>query len=180
MALPATIYRTSIELSDIDRGNYEHLQTTVARHPSETAERLVGRLLAFALFHEEDLVFTKGISAGDEPDMWTRGADGRVRLWVEVGLPETERLIKASRHAERVALLAIGAGRLRWESAHLPRLTPHPNIAVYALDHGFIQQLSGNLQRSISWSLTRSGATLYLSSEGATLEAPLIILKEPA
>jgi uncharacterized protein YaeQ len=76
MALTPTIYRVSIHLSHIDRGCYEHLQATVARHPSETAERLVARLLAYALCYEPDLVFTKGIAAGDEPDLWRKGGDG--------------------------------------------------------------------------------------------------------
>ncbi len=99
MALPSTIYRTTVQLADIDRSIYETLQTTVARHPSETEERLIARLLALALFYEPDLGFTKGISATDEPDLWLKGADGRVQLWVEVGLPDAERIIKAARHA---------------------------------------------------------------------------------
>ena len=106
MALPTTIYRVNIQLSDVDRGVYEPLQSTVARHPSETEERLVARLLAYALFFEPELAFTKGISAVDEPDLWLKGPDGRVLLWVEVGMPEADRIIKAGRHTERVALVA--------------------------------------------------------------------------
>ncbi len=108
MALPSTIYKTTIQLADIDRGRYETLQATVAQDPSETEERLVARLLASAVFNEDDLTFTKGLCATDEPDLWVKGGDGRVRLWVEVGLPDAERIVKASRHAERVALLACG------------------------------------------------------------------------
>src|SRR5512136_652890 len=109
MALPSTIYRTTIQLSDIDRGVYETLQASVARHPSETEERLVARLLASALCYEDGLQFTRGICVGEEPDLWSIGPDGRVTLWVEVGLPEPERLIKAARHVERVVLLACGS-----------------------------------------------------------------------
>ena len=92
MALPSAIHKVNIQLADIDRGVYETLQSTVARHPSETEERLVARLLAYALFFEPELVFTKGISAVDEPDLWSKGPDGRVLLWVEVGLPEADRI----------------------------------------------------------------------------------------
>lgn len=176
MALPSTIYRASIELSDIDRGIFEQLQTTVARHPSETEERLVARLLAYALCYEPELAFTKGVGAGDEPDLWTRGPDGRVILWVEVGLPDPERLIKASRHAARVVLLACGPTRWRWEEQHLPRLAALPNLTVIGLDHGFLHRLVDRLERSVSWTLTVTEGALYLTVGGETLETTLVRL----
>jgi len=170
MALPSTVYRASVELSDLDRGRYESLQTTLARHPSETAERLVTRLLAYCLFHEPELSFTKGISAGDEPDLWAKGPDGRVNIWLEVGLPEPERLIKASRHAERAILLACGASIATWKAQHLAKLAQVANLSVIALDYGFVQQVASRLQRSITWSLTVTEGTLYLTAEGEMLE----------
>ena len=176
MALPPTIYRASIQLCDIDRNRYEQLQVTVARHPSETAERLVARLLAYALSYEDGLVFTRGICAGDEPDLWMKGPDGRVILWLEVGLPDAERLLKASRHAERVILFACGAGRQRWESAHLPRLARADNLMVFGLEQDFLQQLVDRLQRGINWSLTVTAVTLYLAVANETLESPLTLL----
>lgn len=180
MVLSPTIYRVTIDLADIDRGRYERLQATVARHPSETAERLMARLLAYALSFAEGLSFTKGVGAGDEPDLWEKGPDGRVRLWVEVGLPEADRLLKAARHAERVVLFAFGSGRARWESASLPRLSASANITVNGLELAFLQQLVARLQRSIDWSLTVSGGTLYLSVGGTTLESPIDHLTGPS
>lgn len=176
MALPSTIYRASIDLSDIDHDRYGELQATVARHPSETAERLVARLLAYALCHEEDLVFTRGVGAGEEPDLWARGADGRVRLWVEVGLPEADRLVKAARHAERVILLAFGSSRRHWENTHLPRLAPVSNLTVLALHQPLVDRLVQRLQRSVRWGLTVSGGTLYMAVDGETVEGPLALL----
>lgn len=176
MALPSTVYRASIELSDMDRGIFEHLQATVARHPSETEERLVARLLAFALCYEPELAFTKGIGAGDEPDLWVRGPDGRTTLWVEVGLPDPERLVKASRHAARVVLLAAGSSRRRWEEQHLPRLAALPNLTVVGLDHVFLRGLAERLERSVSWTLTLTEGTLYLTVGGETLETTLVRL----
>lgn len=173
MALPSTIYRAGIELSDLDRGIFETLQTTVARHPSETEERLVARLLAYALFYEPDLSFTKGIGAGDEPDLWAKGGDGRVTLWVEVGLPDPERLVKASRHAGRVALLACGAARSRWEEQHRATLAAIPTLTVTGIEQGFIDRLVARLQRSIAWSLTVTEGVLYLTVAGETLETVL-------
>jgi uncharacterized protein YaeQ len=130
MALPASIHRVDIDLSDIDCGRNSRLEVTVARHPSETAERLVLRLLAYALCYEEGLVFTRGISAGNEPDLWVKRPDGRVQTWVEVGLPDPERLRKSSRHAERVILVGGGGGLQRWLNQHQAKLASITNLTV--------------------------------------------------
>ncbi|MHB8058682.1 MAG: YaeQ family protein [Desulfuromonadaceae bacterium] len=171
MALPSTIYRVTIQLSDIDRGMYETLQATVARHPSETEERLVARLLAFALFYEPDLVFAKGLAAGDEPDLWLKRPDDRVQLWVEVGLPESDRLIKASRHAERVALIACGRTLAMWEQQHLPKLANIANLTVIRFEQAFINSLVSTLDRCINWSVTVNDGNLYINVGAETLEA---------
>jgi len=173
MALPSTIHKASIELSDIDHGVYESLQATVARHPSETEERLVARLLAFAIFHEPELAFTKGLCATDEPDLWVKGGDGRVLLWVEVGLPEADRILKASRHAERVALLAYGRALASWDQQHLPKLEKVGNLIVISIDQTFINKLAARLERSINWSVTITEGTLYLSIGEETMEAAI-------
>ncbi len=173
MALPSTIYRFSLELSDLDRQVYESLQATVARHPSETEERLVARLLAYALFYEPDLAFTKGICVGDEPDLWSKGPDGRPLLWLEVGLPEPERLLKASRHSDRVALVACGNSLPAWEREHLPKFEGTRNLTLISIDRTFIDQLVSRLERTIRWSVTRTEGTLYLVVDGETLETHL-------
>lgn len=173
MALPSTIYRVTIQLSDVDRGMYESLQATVARHPSETEERLVARLLAYALFFEPELAFTKGVGAGDEPDLWLKGPDDRVLLWVEVGLPEPDRLIKASRHAARVALVACGKAFPKWEQQHLPKLEGVSNLTILRLDQPFINSLASRLGRSINWEVTISEGTLYINVGGETFETIL-------
>jgi uncharacterized protein YaeQ len=173
MALPSTIYRAAIQLSNVDGGIYETLQTTIARHPSETEERLVARLLAFAIFYDPELAFTKGVGAGDEPDLWVKGPDGRVTMWIEVGLPEAERLLKAGRHAERVVLLTCGSALPNWEKQHLPKLTGSANLTILTLDPGFLAGLVDRLERSIVWSLTITEGTLYLNVEDETLESAL-------
>lgn len=175
MALPSTIYRASIQLADIDRGVYESLQATVAKHPSETDERLVARLLAWAIFQEPELVFTKGLCVADEPDIWVRGSDGRVRFWVEVGLPESDRIIKASRHAERVALLVCGRSLVNWTQQHLPRVAEITNLTVISLDQAFIATLAARLERSIAWSVTITEEMVYLEVDGVTYETAIQI-----
>ena len=170
MALPSTIHKVNIQLADIDRGIYEALQSTVARHPSETEERLVARLLAYALFFEPELVFTKGISAVDEPDLWSKGPDGRVLLWVEVGLPEADRILKASRHTERVALVACGRLLSGWEQQQLPRLESVHNLTVISFDQPFINCLTSKLDRSIKWDVTISDGNIYINVGNETFE----------
>jgi uncharacterized protein YaeQ len=173
MALPSTVYKASIQLADVDRGVYETLQATVARHPSETEERLIARLLAYAIFHDPELAFSKGISATDEPDLWVKGGDGRVRLWVEVGLPEADRIIRASRHSERVALLACGRALAAWEQQHLARLAGIANLTVISIDQAFINKLTALLERSINWSLTITEGALYLAIGEETFETAI-------
>ena len=162
MALPSTIYRVNIQLSDVDRGIYSSLQATVARHPSETEERLVARLLAYALFFEPELAFTRGVGAGDEPDLWLKGPDDRVLLWVEVGLPEADRLIKAGRHAARIAAIVCGKALPVWEQQHLPKLKGIKNLSVLSFNQAFINKLAARLDRSITWSVTITDGTLYI------------------
>ena len=171
MAQPSTIYRAGIQLSDIDRGLYDSLQVTVARHPSETEERLLARILAYALFYEPELAFTKGVGAGDEPDLWLKGPDGRVSNWIEVGLPDAERLVKASRHSERVVLCAFGSALPIWEKQQLPKLAGISNLTIISLELAFLVSLKERLQRNISWSLTVTEGALYLAIDGETLES---------
>jgi uncharacterized protein YaeQ len=180
MALPSTVYRATIQLSHVDRGIYETIQATLARHPSETAERVVLRLLAYAICYGPDVAFTKGIGAGDEPDLWVKGGDGRVALWIEVGTPEPERLLKAARHAGRVVLLASAPNRHRWDEQHLARLAGAANLTVIGIDFAFVRQLAAGLERSIAWDVTISGDALYVTSGGEALDAPLELLAGPA
>jgi uncharacterized protein YaeQ len=179
MAQPSTIYRAGIQLSDIDRGLYESLQITAARHPSETEERLLARILAYALYYEPELTFTKGVGAGDEPDLWLKGPDGRVRCWIEVGLPDAERLAKASRHSEQVVLCAFGSSLPVWEKQQLPKLAGISNLTVISLEMSFLKQLTDRLQRSISWALTVTEGSIYLTIDGETLESAVNHLAGP-
>ena len=101
MALSATPYKVDVNLTDLDRNVYETLRFTVARHPSETEERMCARLIAYLLWYNEALAFGRGLSDVDEPALWEKSLDGRVLHWIEVGLPDAERLTWCSRRAER-------------------------------------------------------------------------------
>ena len=104
MALTATIYNVDIDLSDADRGVYEALALRVARHPSESEDFLVTRVLAYALEFTEGIEFSAGLSTPDEPAITVKDLTGRLRAWIEVGTPDSDRLHRASKRAERVAV----------------------------------------------------------------------------
>ncbi len=177
MATKPTIYRATIDLSDVDRGVYEKLNMSLARADSESAERLVVRLLAYCLCYEEGIRFTGGVSSGDEPDVWVTelqpGLGERVKLWIEVGLPEAKRLLKAARHCGRVILFAYGKKRTKWESDHLEELGERGNITVLGVDLEALTRLTDALDRQIAWSLTVSGGTIYLTAESRHVETSL-------
>lgn len=170
MARGATLYRATLELSLIERGVYAEPTTSIAQHPSETLERTLVRLLAFALCFEEGLEFGRGISATDEPDLWSREGDGRPRLWLEVGQPEAKRLAKAARHAERVVLFASGDNLWRYRKAQFENFEAPNNLSVAAFDPVFIASLAGTIQRQIRWSVTLSEGILFLTSGNESFE----------
>jgi len=174
MALPAKIYRVAIELSDVDRNYYNSLATTVARHPSETAERLVARLIAYALNYHEQIAFTKGICEGDEPDLWIKSLDGQLLSWIEVGLPEAKKLVKAGKHCQQVVLFAYGSAFERWLAGCKNKLAMMKNLRLFYLSDELITTLSSQLERSIDWQFTCSDKTLYISSGNNSIAAELV------
>ena len=116
MALKSTIFRADVSIADIDRGYYRDHVLRVARHPSETDERMMVRLLAFALHADDALEFGRGLSTEDEPDLWKRDLTGAIESWIEVGLPDERELRKACGRAREVHVLAYGgrAADLWW------------------------------------------------------------------
>jgi uncharacterized protein YaeQ len=142
VALKATVYKAELQISDIDRGYYAEHTLTLAQHPSETGERLMVRVLAFAMHASDTLEFGRGLSTDDEPDLWQMDATGNIEHWLEVGLPDERRLRRAAGRAARVTLIAYGqrAFDVWWQKnqaalARLERLTVWslPDTAVAAL-----------------------------------------------
>jgi uncharacterized protein YaeQ len=108
MALKSTIYKADLQISNMDSNYYAAHSLTLAKHPSETDERLMVRLIAFALFASDSLAFGKGLSDDEEPDLWQKDLTGAIELWIEVGLPDERILRKASGRSNQVALLMYG------------------------------------------------------------------------
>ena len=172
MALTATPYKVDFSLSDLDREVYENLRFTVARHPSETEERLIARLLAYALWYGEELAFGRGLSDVDEPALWEKSLDNRTLHWIEVGQPDAERLVWCSRRAERVSLLVYGNRRV-WEGRVVPGVAVLNNLSIAALPQEPLTALAGGLPRAIKWSVMISEDTLFITDKQGQHELQL-------
>ncbi len=134
MALKATVFKAILNIADMDRHYYADHHLTIARHPSETDERMMVRLLAFALNASESLEFCRGLSTDDEPDLWQKDLTGHIEHWIEVGLPEEDRIRKACHRADKVTLYCYGGRAVPvWWEKHHHRLERHQNLTVSVL-----------------------------------------------
>jgi uncharacterized protein YaeQ len=169
VALGATIYSFEIRLSDSDRQVYETLQLKVARHPSETAEFLCTRVLAYCLEYTEGIAFSRGISDTDQPAITVHDLTGVLKAWIEVGTPEASRLHKATKSADRVAVYlhrGVDQALARWRGERIHRAE---SIDVRAIDPALLDSLVGGLDRRMDLDLSVADRTLYLTLGGATL-----------
>jgi len=135
MALGATIYKVSLSVSDLDRNLYHDFELTVARHPSETEERMMARIIAFALHADERLAFTKGISSEDEPDLWLTDYDGSIRLWIDLGQPDEKRVRKACGRSDEVVIYTyVRKAAEAWWRQNGGKLSRFGNLSVQQLE----------------------------------------------
>jgi uncharacterized protein YaeQ len=169
MALSATLYTLRVTLNDADRGVYQTLELRVARHPSETLPYMLSRVLAYCLFWEPEIAFSKGLSTTDEPAVWVKSLDGRVKRWIDVGHPSAERLHKASKAAEHVAVctfqdldgFARGLGGARIHRA--------AEIELVGLPPSILAPLEAAMERRMEWDVAISDGQLYVTTAGQTL-----------
>ena len=169
MALTATIYNVDVELADADRSVYESLQLRVARHPSESEEYLVTRLLAFLLEYAEGIAFSRGISDPEEPTIAVRDMTGAIVTWIEIGAPDAARLHKASKAARRAVVYTHKdpdqlVRRLRGERIHRAA-----ELELYAIDRALVTALAARLERRLAFSISIADREIYLSIGKETL-----------
>ena len=169
MALTATIHNIDIDLADADRQVYESLALRVARHPSESEEYLVARVLAYGLEYREGIAFSAGLSEPDEPTIAVRDLTGTLTSWIDVGTPDAARLHKAAKTGSRVAVYTHKdpgqwLARLAGERIHRAE-----NIELYAIDRRLIGALVARLERRMAFSLSISERELYVSIGTDTL-----------
>jgi uncharacterized protein YaeQ len=179
MALKSTIFKADLQIADMDRNYYQGHSLTLARHPSETDERMMVRLLAFALFADERLEFGRGLSADDEPALWRKDLTGAVELWIEVGLPDERELRKACGRAERVVVLCYGGrGADIWWNQNRDRLERLRNLAVLNLPIETSQGIAALAGRSMSLQCTIQDGQAWLTDGSQTVHISPVRLKE--
>jgi uncharacterized protein YaeQ len=171
MALKATIYKAELQVSDLDRHYYQEHSLTLARHPSETDERLMVRLLAFALHASETLAFGRGLSSEDEAALWDIDAAGNIELWIDVGLPDERDVRRACHRARRVVLLSYG-GRAAdvWWQQNAAKLAAYANLTVLNLGAADSQALAALASRNMRLQCTIQEGHVWLGDAGTSIE----------
>ncbi|MDE2369559.1 MAG: YaeQ family protein [Burkholderiales bacterium] len=175
MALKSTIYKATLQIADMDRAHYTTQSLTLARHPSETDERLMMRLLAWSLQMPADendgaLLFGRGISDTDEPDLWHHSLDGRLRHWVEVGQPDDRRLVKASGRADRVTVYVYAAAAPIWWAAIKGKVARLANLEVWQVPAPQSQALAALAARSMQIQVAIQDAQLWVGNGEDSVE----------
>jgi len=174
MALPSTIYRLKIALSDVDRGVYETLDLRLARHPSETLRYLLTRTLAYCLSYEDGIAFSKGgLSSAEEPPVAVYDPTGRLRAWIDVGAPSAERLHKASKASERLTIFTSTDPGLLQREAAAKGVFGAADIPIFHLDPAFLDALEPLVDRKTSLEVLHTNGHLYVTVGAATLETAL-------
>jgi len=163
VALGSTIYNFDIELNDADRHVYESLSLRIARHPSESGEHLVTRLLAYLLEFTEGIEFSLGVSAPDQPALAVRDLTGAITAWIDVGMPDAARLHKASKVAGRVAVYTHKDPARLLKQLAGQKVYRANALELYAIDRALVEALASQLSRRVSFSLSVTDHDLYLS-----------------
>jgi uncharacterized protein YaeQ len=175
MALKATIYKANLQLADMDRNVYGDHGVTIARHPSETDERMMMRVLAFALNvpadnHNGDLDFAKSLWDTDEPDLWQKDLTGQIVHWIDVGQPDDKRMMKSSPKAERVSVYAFASSTPVWWSGVATKITRARNLTVWQVPADQSQALAELAQRTMQLQVTVQDGTVWVGDGQRSVE----------
>ena len=163
VALKPVIYKFRIALSDINRNYYDSLNVTVALHPSETHERMMARVLAFCINAQASLVFTKGLSEVDEPDIWVRTLDDQIALWIDVGEPAFDRIKKATRLASEVKIYSFNSKSDVWWEQGRGKFK-ELKATFFRIDCEGIKALAKMLERTMDMSVTITGDAAFVAT----------------
>ena len=170
MALKSTIFKAELQVSDLDRGHFATHSLTIARHPSETDERMMVRLLAFALNADERLEFGRGLSSEDEPDLVKRDLTGAIELWIDVGLPDERSVRKAAGRSEEVKVYVYG-GRSAglWWAQNEEALARVRNLSVVEIPADVADAVTALAERTMRLDCTIQDGQVWLAAGGETL-----------
>jgi uncharacterized protein YaeQ len=185
MAIKSTIYKAALQIADMDRALYADHALTLARHPSENEERLMARVLAFALHvpasdHGGALTFTRGISDTDEPDLWQKDLTGQLLHWIEVGQPDERRLARACGRAGLVTIYSFNAATPVWWGALQGKVARLANLAVWQIPAAQSQALAAMAQRSMQLQVTVQDGQVWVGDASRSTEIQPLALKLPS
>ena len=179
MAPNATIFKALLHIADVDRHYYDDHTVTLARHPSETDERMMVRLLAFAFHAHETLLFGRGLSAEAEPALWQKDLTGLIELWIEVGLPDEKSLRQACGRAQQVCVYSYG-GRAadQWWKENVAALERLKNLTVMNLSPEGSRALAGLAQRTMELHCTIQDGQLLIGDGTNAVQIEMVRWKE--
>ena len=171
MALKSTVFKAEIQVADLDRQHFGDYALTLARHPSETDQRMMVRLMAFILNASETLVFRRGLSTEDEADLWDCDATGSIERWIDVGLPDEKVVRRACNRARHVVVLSYGGrGADIWWQQNAPKLANQKNLRVLSLSADEVQALAALVERTMRLQCTIQDGVAWLGDDRQHLE----------
>lgn len=171
MALKATIFKANLQIADIDRGYYHEHPLTLARHPSETNERMMVRLLAFAIHASDTLQFTKGLSSDDEPEIWQKSLSDEIEIWIDLGVPDEKRLRKACNRAKQVFLYCYGGRNAAiWWEQNKNNLCRFKNLTIINLAKESTDKLATMAQKNMRLQFTLQEEEVLVSDGESSVQ----------
>ncbi|MDD5772656.1 MAG: YaeQ family protein [bacterium] len=175
MALKATIYKVNLNVANMDRNYYQQHSLTLAKHPSENDERLMVRLLAFAMYADEALAFGKGISEED-PTIWLKDLTGNIDLWIEVGKPDERIITKACGRARQVVVILYGGSTDLWWKNNQEAFIRRTNLTLKQIPNESIQAMAAMAKRNMDLSCNIQDDQISLMTDEATLNIEPVVL----
>jgi uncharacterized protein YaeQ len=179
MALKSTIFKATLNVSDMDRGYYAEHGLTLARHPSETDERMMVRVIAFTLYANEMLAFGKGLSSDDEPDLWQKDLTGAIERWIEVGLPDERRIRQACGRAAQVIVVCYGSAADVWWNQSKSKLERLNNLTVIRLPVAATQALAKLAERNMALQCMVQDGQMTWSGGNEMVQIEPVVWKAP-
>jgi uncharacterized protein YaeQ len=177
LALKSIVFKADLQVSDMDRNYYQAHPLTIAQHPSETDERMMVRLLAFALHADDALVFGKGLSSEDEPDLWRKELTGDIDLWIEIGQPDEQRIRRACGRAKRVVVYTYsGRSAEVWWKKTSPGVGSRKNVTVIDIAPSTSAALAAMAKRTMQLQLFVQDGQIQMMGEDAIVPVELTVL----
>ncbi len=178
MALKSTIFKVELSVSDMDRHYYENHQLTIARHPSETDERMMLRIVLFALHANELLTFSKGLSTDNEPDLWQKSLSDEIELWIDLGQPDEKRIRKACGRSKEVYIYCYSTRSAEvWWQQMAGKLARFDNLTVRHVSAATVKQLGQMANKTMQLQCSIQDGVMWVNSEQNSVEVAIELWK---